>query len=95
MEHSFSVPGSKSQTFCDNEDPGLEYELSALRQAIDSGFTYFLAHGDVRAKKNSLFLKKLVINYFYTFLRRNCRVGAANMSVPHMNLLQVGMTYMV
>ncbi|TYI89615.1 hypothetical protein E1A91_D03G068400v1 [Gossypium mustelinum] len=37
--------------------------------------------------KNSLFLKKLVINYFYAFLRRNCRVGAANMSVPHMNIL--------
>ncbi|KAL1112120.1 hypothetical protein V6Z11_D02G107600 [Gossypium hirsutum] len=63
--------------------PGLEYELSALRQAIDSGFTYFLAHGD-----------KLIINYFYMFLRRNCRVGAANMSVPHMNILQEGMTYM-
>ncbi|BFG16465.1 hypothetical protein CerSpe_027390 [Prunus speciosa] len=78
-----------------DEDPSLEYELSALREAIDSGFTYLLAHGDVRAKKNSFFLKKLVINYFYAFLRRNCRAGAANMSVPHMNIIQVGMTYMV
>ncbi|KAJ0037385.1 hypothetical protein Pint_23017 [Pistacia integerrima] len=77
------------------EDPSLEYELSALREAMDSGFTYLLAHGDVRAKKNSFFFKKLVINYFYAFLRRNCRAGAANMSVPHMNILQVGMTYMV
>ncbi|GAY36410.1 hypothetical protein CUMW_021930 [Citrus unshiu] len=77
-----------------DEDPSLEYELSALREAIDSGFTYLLAHGDVRAKKKSFFLKKLVINYFYAFLRRNCRAGAANMSVPHMNILQVGMTYM-
>ena len=78
-----------------DEDPSLEYELSALREAMDSGFTYLLAHGDVRAKKNSVFLKKLVINYFYAFLRNNCRAGAANMSVPHMNILQVGMTYMV
>lgn len=84
-----------SSVMSSDEDLGLEYELSALRQAIDSGFTYFLAHGDVRAKKNSLFLKKLVINYFYAFLRRNCRVGVANMSVPHINILQVGMTYMV
>lgn len=78
-----------------DEDPGLEYELSALREATDSGFTYLLGHGDVRAKKNSLFLKKLVINYFYSFLRRNCRGGAATMRVPHMNIIQVGMTYMV
>ncbi|XP_061986390.1 putative potassium transporter 12 isoform X2 [Populus nigra] len=78
-----------------DEDPGLEYELSALREAMDSGFTYLLAHGDVRAKKNSLFFKKLVINYLYAFLRNNCRAGAANMSVPHMNIMQVAMTYMV
>lgn len=85
-----SIMASLSQ-----EDPGLEYELSALREAMDSGFTYLLAHGDVRARKESWFFKKLVINYFYAFLRRNCRAGAANMSVPHMNILQAGITYMV
>lgn len=95
-----SISGETSSAFPSSvmsldEDPSLEYELSALREAMDSGFTYLLAHGDVRAKKNSFFLKKLVINYFYAFLRKNCRAGAANMSVPHMNILQVGMTYMV
>ncbi|KMT07285.1 hypothetical protein BVRB_6g149150 [Beta vulgaris subsp. vulgaris] len=77
------------------DDPSLEYEFSALREAVDSGFTYLLADGDVRARKDSLFLKKLVINYFYSFLRRNCRRGAAVLRVPHMNVIEVGMTYMV
>ncbi|KAB2045406.1 hypothetical protein ES319_D01G159200v1 [Gossypium barbadense] len=40
-----------SSVMSSDEDPGLEYELSALRQAIDSGFTYFLAHGDVKGEK--------------------------------------------
>ncbi|XP_077237774.1 putative potassium transporter 12 [Tasmannia lanceolata] len=84
-----------SKVMSSEEDPSLEYELSALREAMESGFSYLLAHGDVRARKESWFLKKLIINYFYAFLRRNCRAGAANMSVPHMNILQVGMTYMV
>uniref|UniRef100_A0A166E9A8 Potassium transporter n=1 Tax=Daucus carota subsp. sativus TaxID=79200 RepID=A0A166E9A8_DAUCS len=84
---SSSIPG--------DEDPSLEYELSALWEATNSGFTYLLGHGDVRAKKNSFFIKKLVINYFYAFLRRNCRGGAAVMRVPHMNIIQVGKTYMV
>ncbi|XP_059445902.1 putative potassium transporter 12 [Corylus avellana] len=79
----------------DDEDPSLEYELSALREAIESGFTYMLAHSDVKAKKNSFFFKKLVINYFYAFMRRNCRGGAAVMRVPHMNIIEVGMTNMV
>lgn len=89
------LPQLPASVMSGDEDPGLEYELSALREATDSGFTYLLGHGDVRAKKNSLFLKKLVINYFYSFLRRNCRGGAATMRVPHMNIIQVGMTYMV
>ncbi|GLU03072.1 hypothetical protein SLE2022_202900 [Rubroshorea leprosula] len=84
-----------SSVMSKEEGPSLEYELSALREAMNSGFTYLLAHGDVRAKKNSFFLKKLVINYFYAFLRRNCRAGTANMSVPHRDILQAGMTYMV
>ncbi|KAK9277362.1 hypothetical protein L1049_006904 [Liquidambar formosana] len=91
-EAALALPSSIMSS---DEDPSLEYELSALREAMESGFTYLLAHGGVRAKKDSWFLKKLVINYFYAFLRRNCRAGAANMSVPHMNIIQVGMTYMV
>ncbi|XP_008793861.2 potassium transporter 23 [Phoenix dactylifera] len=78
-----------------DDDPSLEYELSALREATESGFTYLLAQGDVRARKDSWFMKKLIINYFYAFLRRNCRAGAANLMVPHMNIMQVGITYMV
>ncbi|KAK4261296.1 hypothetical protein QN277_004315 [Acacia crassicarpa] len=77
------------------EDPSLEYELSALREATESGCTYLLGHGNVRAMKNSIFLKKLLINYFYAFLRKNCRQGTASMRVPHTNIIQVGMTYMV
>ncbi|XP_020264468.1 LOW QUALITY PROTEIN: potassium transporter 23-like [Asparagus officinalis] len=91
-EHVSGLPSSAMPLV---EDPSLEYELSALREAMESGFTYLLSHGDVRAMKSSWFLKKLVINYFYAFLRRNCRAGSANMSVPHMNIIRVGMTYMV
>ncbi|XAR48054.1 hypothetical protein NMG60_11030757 [Bertholletia excelsa] len=87
------LPSSAMAT--EEEDPRLEYELSAIREAMESGFTYLLGHGDVRAKKNSWFIKKLVINYFYAFLRRNCRGGAATMKVPHTNIMQVRMTYMV
>ncbi|KAK2636436.1 hypothetical protein Ddye_031228 [Dipteronia dyeriana] len=90
-----AVSALPSSVMSSDDDPSLEYELSALREAMDSGFTYLLAHGDVRAKKNSYFLKKLVINYFYAFLKRNCRAATANMSVPHMNILEVGMTYAV
>ncbi|GAU42144.1 hypothetical protein TSUD_238980 [Trifolium subterraneum] len=77
------------------EEHSLEHEISALREAKAFGCTYLLGHGDVRAKKNSLFLKKLVINYFYAFLRRNCRAGTASMRVPQTKIIQLRRTYMV
>lgn len=85
----------ESERMVMEEDPGLEYELSALREAKESGFTYLLGHGKMKAKKSSWFVKKLVVNYFYGFLRKNCRGGAATMRVPHTNIMQVGITYMV
>ncbi|XP_057855189.1 putative potassium transporter 12 isoform X2 [Cryptomeria japonica] len=77
------------------DDQSLEYELSIINRAKESGVVYLLGHGDIRARKDSWFFKKLVINYFYAFLRKNCRAGIATLSVPHTNLLQVGMTHMV
>ncbi|KAE8691982.1 Potassium transporter 23 [Hibiscus syriacus] len=85
-EASLALPSSVMSS---DIDPCLEYELSAVREAIDSGFTNFLAHGVVRAKKKSFLLKNLAINCLYAFLRRNCRAGAANIRVRHMNILQV------
>ncbi|KAE9595569.1 hypothetical protein Lal_00030966 [Lupinus albus] len=76
-------------------EQSLERELSFIRKAKESGVVYLLGHADIRARKDSWFMKKLVINYFYAFLRNNCRRGNANLSVPHSHLMQVGMTYMV
>ncbi|KAI4299092.1 hypothetical protein L6164_032583 [Bauhinia variegata] len=76
-------------------EQSFERELSFIHKAKESGVVYLLGHGDIRARKDSWFFKKLVINYFYAFLRKNCRRGITTLSVPHSHLIQVGMTYMV
>ncbi|XP_073045632.1 potassium transporter 7-like isoform X2 [Primulina eburnea] len=78
-----------------DSEQSLEKELSFIRKSKESGFVYLLGHGNIRARKDSWFIKKLIINYFYAFLRKNSRRGTANLSVPHAHLIQVGMTYMV
>lgn len=93
---SEQTSGSESAiTDAEHAEQSLERELSFIRKAKESGVVYLLGHGDIRARKDSWFIKKLVINYFYAFLRKNCRRGIANLSVPHSHLMQVGMTYMV
>ncbi|KAK4424330.1 Potassium transporter 7 [Sesamum alatum] len=88
-------PETSTDEIAFNAEQSLEKELSFIRKAKESGFVYLIGHGDIRARKDSWFIKKLVINYFYAFLRKNSRRGTANLSVPHSNLIQVGMTYMV
>lgn len=88
-------PESSSSLNLSDAEQSLEKELSFIHKAKESGVVYLLGHGDIRARKDSWFIKKLVINYFYAFLRKNCRRGIANLSVPHSHLIQVGMTYMV
>ncbi|KAJ4801344.1 Potassium transporter [Rhynchospora pubera] len=76
-------------------DSLVERELSFVHKAKESGVVYLLGHGDIRARKDSWFVKKLVINYFYAFFRKNCRRGIETLNVPHTKVMQVAMTYMV
>ncbi|KAJ8571139.1 hypothetical protein K7X08_038111 [Anisodus acutangulus] len=98
MEESTSEelkPGPSSESLLSDAEQSFDKELSFLRKAKESGVVYLLGHGNIRAKKSSWFIKKLFINYFYAFLRKNCRKEIASLSVPHTHLMQVGMTYMV
>ncbi|PPS02352.1 hypothetical protein GOBAR_AA18298 [Gossypium barbadense] len=83
-------PSSPASPSISDAEHSLERELSFIRQAKESGVVYLLGHGDIRARKDSWFIKKLVINYFYASLRKNCRRGIANLSVPHSHLIQGG-----
>jgi len=54
-----------------------------------------LGHSYVKVKKSSPWLKRLAINYVYTFLQRNCREPAMALHIPHTSLIEVGMVYYV
>ncbi|GLJ28770.1 hypothetical protein SUGI_0567290 [Cryptomeria japonica] len=76
-------------------DPSVRDELQELSEAKESGTAFILGHSYVKAKKGSSFLKKLVINVAYDFLRKNCRGPSTALSIPHISLLEVGMVYQV
>ncbi|KAG0621682.1 hypothetical protein M758_3G040100 [Ceratodon purpureus] len=70
-------------------------ELIFLQKAREAGVVYVLGDSDVHAKKESWFFKKIVIDYIYSFLRRNCRTNTLYLSIPKARLLKVGMEYYV
>ncbi|OVA07616.1 potassium transporter [Macleaya cordata] len=70
-------------------------ELQDLMEAREAGMAFILGHSYVRAKRGSSLIKKLVINFGYDFLRRNCRGPSYALNVPHASTLEVGMIYHV
>nr|KYP50531.1 Potassium transporter 8 [Cajanus cajan] len=70
-------------------------ELLELMEAKEAGMAFILSHSYVRAKSGSSWIKQVVINYGYDFLRRNSRGPTYALSIPHASTLEVGMIYHV
>ncbi|XP_047167813.1 potassium transporter 8-like [Vigna umbellata] len=76
-------------------DLGAREELQELMQAREGGMAFIMGHSYVKAKRGSSWIKKVVINYGYDFLRRNSRGPTYALSIPHASILEVGMVYHV
>ncbi|KAL6873464.1 hypothetical protein ACP4OV_013546 [Aristida adscensionis] len=74
---------------------GVQEELQELMDAREAGMAFILGHSHVKAKSGSGFLRRLVINVFYDFLRRNSRGPNYAVTIPHASTLEVGMMYYV
>ncbi|XWS68711.1 hypothetical protein CRYUN_Cryun04dG0115000 [Craigia yunnanensis] len=72
---------------------GAEEEMQFVQRAMDEGVIYLLGEAEVMAKQNSSFIKKIIVDNVYNFLRKNFRQGEKVMVIPHTRLLRVGMTY--
>ncbi|XP_011074017.1 potassium transporter 4 [Sesamum indicum] len=80
---------------CPTMDPAVAEELSDLIQAKEAGVAYIMGHSYVKARRSSSFLKKLIIDFGYSFLRKNCRASAVGLHIPQISLIEVGMVYYV
>ncbi|XP_076960133.1 potassium transporter 4-like [Bidens hawaiensis] len=76
-------------------DGAVKEELLQLIAAKEAGVAYIMGHSYVKARRSSSYLKKLVIDIGYSFLRKNCRGPAVALHIPHISLIEVGMIYYV
>ncbi|XP_057773917.1 potassium transporter 5 [Salvia miltiorrhiza] len=74
---------------------GAEEEMRAVDAAMEQGVFYMIGEVEVVAAQESSLMKKFVINYAYSFLRKNFRQGEKMLAIPRNRLLRVGMTYEV
>uniref|UniRef100_A0A1D1Z318 Potassium transporter n=1 Tax=Anthurium amnicola TaxID=1678845 RepID=A0A1D1Z318_9ARAE len=76
-------------------DAQVKEELLALVEAKHAGVAYVMGHSYIKARRNSSFIKKFVIDVAYSFLRKNCRGPSVALNIPHISLIEVGMIYYV
>ncbi|XP_010066486.2 potassium transporter 5 [Eucalyptus grandis] len=70
-----------------------EGEIQFVQKAMERGAVYLLGEAEVVAEPKSTLFKKFIVNYVYSFLRKNFRQGEKIMAIPRNRLLRVGMTY--
>lgn len=71
----------------------VEEEMAFIEKAMKKGVVYLLGEAEVVAEPKSSLFKKMVVNYGYSFLRKNFRQGENVLEIPRTRLLRVGMTY--
>ncbi|KAK1619595.1 hypothetical protein QYE76_025112 [Lolium multiflorum] len=76
-------------------DAEVRAELQDLMDAREAGMSFILGHSHMKAKSGSSFVKRIVINFIYEFLRRNSRGPSYAANIPHASTLEVGMVYQV
>lgn len=72
-----------------------EEAVKELMEAKEAGVAYMMGNTYVMASKTSSFMKKIVIDVFYGFLRRNSRRPASGLGIPSTSLIEVRMHYRV
>lgn len=71
----------------------VEEEKQLIDREVERGMVYLMGEANVTAKAKSSVLKKIVVNYVYTFLRKNLTEGHKALAIPKDQLLKVGITY--
>ncbi|KAK3421339.1 hypothetical protein EUGRSUZ_G01992 [Eucalyptus grandis] len=77
----------------ENDDHNRKEERQFVQKAMEKGAVYLLGEAEVVAEPKSSLFKKFIVNYAYSFLRKNFRQGEKIMAIPRNRLLRVGMTY--
>lgn len=70
-------------------------ELEYLNRCKDAGVVHILGNTMVRARRESIIVKRIAVDYIYAFLRRICRENSVIFNVPHESLLNVGQIYYI
>lgn len=88
-----SYSAHSSGRISDEQSRAIAEEKQFVQRELQKGVVYILGETEIWAGPNSSFLKKIVVDYMYSFLRKNFRQGEKAFAIPRQQVLKVGMVY--
>ncbi|XP_050237931.1 potassium transporter 5-like [Mercurialis annua] len=71
----------------------MDRQIEIIDKAWRAGVVHLMGETEVIAGKGANIVKRILIDYAYTFLRRNLRQSEKVFDIPQKRMLKVGMTY--
>ncbi|KAF8715447.1 hypothetical protein HU200_027098 [Digitaria exilis] len=88
-----SYSAQSSGTISEEQSRTIAEEKQFIQRELQKGVVYILGETEIKARPGSSFVKKVVVNYMYSFLRKNFRQGEKAFAIPRQQVLKVGMVY--
>ncbi|XP_045799132.1 potassium transporter 5-like [Trifolium pratense] len=77
----------------ENVQEEIEKEVEVVEKATRAGVVHLIGESEVIAGDGAGIAKRILIDYAYSFLKRNLRQSDKIFDVPHTRMVKVGMTY--
>ncbi|KDO83295.1 hypothetical protein CISIN_1g047299mg [Citrus sinensis] len=93
FDNEESGPGEDVMIHEEKQKEDVGKEIETIEKAWQAGVVHLIGENEVVAAKGVGIAKRIMIDYAYSFLKKNLRQSDKVFDIPHKRMLKVGMTY--
>ncbi|KAH9774346.1 hypothetical protein KPL71_013618 [Citrus sinensis] len=93
FDNEESGPGEDVMIHEEKQKEDVGKEIETIEKAWQAGVVHLIGENEVVAAKGVGIAKRIMIDYAYSFLKKNLRQSDRVFDIPHKRMPKVGMTY--
>lgn len=93
FDNEESGPGEDVMIHEEKQKEDMGKEIETIEKAWQAGVVHLIGENEVVAAKGVGIAKRIMIDYAYSFLKKNLRQSDRVFDIPHKRMPKVGMTY--
>ncbi|KAH9709975.1 hypothetical protein KPL70_013357 [Citrus sinensis] len=93
FDNEESDPGEDVMIHEEKQKEDMGKEIETIEKDWQAGVVHLIDENEMVAAKRAGIAKRIIIDYAYSFLKKNLRQSDKVFDIPHKRMLKVGMTY--